>query len=87
MLGIVDLASQPDLFRLLVHSLVPGIFGHETVKGESVPLLSGPVCFNSLFISAGVFSILCALGSGASVGAIRWLFQVCDGEGHDRGPR
>ena len=31
---IQDVAQQPNLFRLLVQSLCPPIFGHELVKGS-----------------------------------------------------
>ena len=34
--GIMELHNYPDLFNLLVHSLCPGIYGHELVKGKLV---------------------------------------------------
>jgi DNA helicase MCM8 len=32
--AIKEIAAEPDLFKLLVHSLCPSIFGHEIVKGS-----------------------------------------------------
>ena len=32
--GIRTIAESPEVFRLLVHSLCPPIFGHNMVKGE-----------------------------------------------------
>ena len=32
LMGIRDIAAERDLFKLLVHSFAPGIFGHEVVK-------------------------------------------------------
>nr|KAJ3421179.1 DNA replication licensing factor mcm8 [Polyrhizophydium stewartii] len=32
--GIREIHEQPDVFRLLVHSLCPPIYGHEIVKGD-----------------------------------------------------
>jgi len=34
MYAIQDIHQQPNLFRLIVNSLCPGIFGHELVKGK-----------------------------------------------------
>ena len=31
---IQDIANQPHLFRLIVHSICPPIYGHDFVKGE-----------------------------------------------------
>lgn len=42
LMAICDIACQKNVFRLLVHSLVPGIYGHETVKGGSSPLFLHP---------------------------------------------
>jgi len=32
--AIQDIGSQPNLFRLIVNSLCPSIYGHELVKGK-----------------------------------------------------
>lgn len=34
--AIKEIAAEPSLFKLLVHSLCPSIFGHEVVKGRRV---------------------------------------------------
>lgn len=39
--AIQDIAMQPDLFTLLVHSLCPSIFGHELVKAGLLLALFG----------------------------------------------
>jgi len=42
MLAIVDIAQQPNLFKLLTHSLSPAIYGHEVVKaGLALALFGG----------------------------------------------
>ena len=42
LMGIRDIAGEPNLFHLLVHSFAPAIFGHETVKsGLLLGLLGG----------------------------------------------
>jgi len=33
MYGIQEIAEQKNLFRLVVNSIAPGIYGHELVKG------------------------------------------------------
>jgi len=39
MYAIQDIHQQPNLFRLIVGSLCPGIFGHELVKGKIIIII------------------------------------------------
>lgn len=56
--AIREIAGEPDLFRLLVHSLCPSIFGHEMVKaGLLLALFGGRRRYNQFDGSDGSSSV------------------------------
>lgn len=54
-----EIASLPDAFRLISHSICPGIYGHELVKGA--PRLRSSSFFANVYIYGLCMCVFCYL--------------------------
>ena len=76
---ITDIASQENLFSLIVNSLCPTIFGHQLVKGTP-PAPAAHKCF---LLRAGMTHQSPALALGHTAGLMLALFAGTR-RGHDK---